>query len=374
MPTLIDGLVTSLLTYAIHSFTACALALGLSRLLRSPHDRDLLWKITLVAPVMTAAFAVVLSMTGTHGAFIDLAELLRRANVDLPGRRVQIRMLYTESSSEVVRQFTDPVTTALSTVALAIVVGVTCVAVIRFVNRRRRLTRAISGRRAIEAIPLDTRGTSVRLFAAPDLQSPVALGAAEICLPSEVAADFSENHQRSLIEHEVAHLERRDPAWFFAAELIAALSAFQPLVFVVLRAFRRDVELICDETAVRRTSDQQSLIAALALLASPFDARSPLHGAATAYDGSPLVARAERIATLSLAPSPAGARRPAMILAAVLVGLLCAVPVVSAAPRLSDFPRDPESFVRGMRHPGSAMNVEQRVIRTRQRAVVEVNQ
>src|SRR6185295_2850021 len=278
MPTLIDGFVTSLLTYAIHSFVACAIAL--------------------VAPVLTAAFAVALSLNGLHGTgFIDLADLARRvSSVELPGRQVQVRMLYTGSTSSVERQFSDPVTTALSIASLAIILCVTFVALIRLANRRRALTRAVSDRRAMGALPLVARGTAVLLSAAPDLQSPVALGAAEICLPSDVVDTFSQCHQKSLIAHEVAHLERRDPMWFFAAELIAAFSAFQPLIFVVLRAFRRDVELICDETAVRRTSDQQSLIAALALLASPFDPRSPLHGAATAYDGSPLVARAQRIA------------------------------------------------------------------------------
>jgi beta-lactamase regulating signal transducer with metallopeptidase domain len=201
------------------------------------------------------------------------------------------------------------------------------------------------------SLPIVTHGAAVRLSAAPDLQSPVALGSFEVCLPSDVVDDFSERHQRSLIAHEVAHLDRRDPAWLFVAELIAALSAFQPLVFVVLRAFRHDVELICDEIAVRRTSDQESLIAALARLASPFDPRSPLHGAVAAYDGSPLVARAQRIATLSLAAAPSNARRPAMLLAAVLVGLLCAVPVVSAAPRLNDLPRHPADLMRVMGRP-----------------------
>jgi beta-lactamase regulating signal transducer with metallopeptidase domain len=374
MPTLIDGIVTSLLTYAMHSFIACILALGLSRVLRRPQERDLLWKVTLIAPLLTAAFAVVLSFTGTHGGFVDLADLVRRApNVELPGREVQVRMFYTGSGSRVERQFTDPVTTALSVAAMAIIMCVTVVSLVRLARRRRALARAISDRRTLGTLPLVARGNTVALSAATDLVSPVALGTAEICLPSEVADEFCEQHQRSLIAHEVAHLERGDPAWFFAAELIAALSAFQPMIFVVLRAFRRDVELICDEAAVRRTSDQQSLIGALALLASPFDPRSPLHGAATAYDGSPLVARAERIATLSLAVTASNARRPALMLAAVLVGVLCAVPVVSAAPRLTDFPRNPEAMLRGAPHSRRIVTVDERVVRTKRR-VAEVNE
>lgn len=373
MPTLIDWLVTCLFTYAVHSAAACALALIISRVIRMPHDRDVLWKVALVAPLLTTAFALVLSANGAHGGFIDLADLARRApNVDLPGREVQVQMFQTGSESTIVRRVSDPITTALSMAFVAVVICATSVAMIRLAHRRLRLTRAVSGRRAIGALPIVAHGSSVRLSAASDLQSPVALGTFEVCLPADVIDDFPEPHQRSLIAHEVAHLERRDPVWLFAAELIAALSAFQPLVFVVLRAFRGDVELICDEAAVRRTSDQESLIAALARLASPFDPRSPFHGAAAAYDGSPLVARAQRIATLSLATTSSSTRRPAMLFAVVLVGLLCAVPVVSAAPRVNDLPHDPTDLARVMARSGRMVTVDETIVRTKRRAATVV--
>src|SRR5436189_2175952 len=173
MPTLIDGLVTSLFTYALHSIAACTVALMVGRLVRLPHDRDVLWKVTLVAPLLTTAFALVLSTTGTHGAFVDLADLARRApNVDLPAREVQVRMFHTGSASTVVRRFTDPVTTALSLAFVAIVVATTFLAVVRLAHRRRQLTRAVSGRRAMGTLPIVTHDAAVRLFAAPDLLSP----------------------------------------------------------------------------------------------------------------------------------------------------------------------------------------------------------
>ena len=362
MPTFIDGLVTTLLTYAMHSFAACASALAISGALRRPQDRELLWKVTLIAPLVTTFAAVAISTLSARGTFVDLALLVRHApNLDFPGREVKVWMLKDGGTSNVIRQFTDPVTTALSTIALGASFCVICVALIRFAHRRRRLTRAVAERRAMGELQVRSHRTPVVLSTAAELQSPVALGTSEICLPTEVVEEFTEEHRDSLIAHEIAHLERRDPAWFFAAELIAALSAFQPLIFVVLRAFRRDVELICDEVAVRRTSDQQSLIGALALLASPFDARSPLHGAATAYDGSPLLVRAQRIATLSLAVAPCGIRRPALLAALALAASLCAVPVVSAAPRLSDFPSLPDAALRSARRPGRIVTVNEEI-------------
>jgi hypothetical protein len=144
-----------------------------------------------------------------------------------------------------------------------------------------------------------------------------------------------------------------------AVELIAALSACQLVFFE--SAFRRDVELICDESAVRRTNDRSSMIAALARLASPFDPRSPICGAATAYDGSPLVARATRIAALPMDSMQRGVRRGAVLTVMALIVLLCAVPVVSAAPRMNDFPLDARDAVRKARAEGRVVTVDTNV-------------
>lgn len=362
MSGLFDGTTTALLTYAVHSFVACAVAIVAGRFIRRPQDRDLLWKAAFIAPLFTATATVLLSAFGDHGTFVDLANVLRRAlPVRFPGREVTVRVLFDGPGRQVDRQFIDPVTTALSMIAIALTLSVVSVAVARFVHRRRVLSRALADRHHVGELHDAARGGPIMLSVAPDLQSPIAFGVAEICLPTEVMDDFTDAHRRSLIAHEVAHLERRDPAWLLAVELITALSAFQPLVFVVARAFRRDVELICDEAAVRRTNDRSSMIAALARLASPFDPRSPICGAATAYDGSPLVARATRIATLPMESMRQGMRRGAMLVVAALIALLCAVPVVSAAPRASDFPLDPHDALRKARDEGRIVTVDTNV-------------
>ncbi len=327
---------TAIVTYGVHSFVACLLALGANRLIRRPQDREVLWKVALLAPLVTAAALVLVSTLSDRGRFVDLADLARRVvPTSLPGRDVQVRVLKLGESSSVIRRVTDPVTRVISATTLAIASLCCLCAMLRLLYRRRRLSHAIAERRIVGELPTSA-GAALTLSTA-SLPSPLALGPREICLPTDVVATFSDSHQRSLIAHETAHLERRDPAWFFVLDAIAALSAFQPLVFVVIRSFRRDVELICDEDAVRRTSDRGSLIAALALLASPFDPDSPLRGAATAYDGSPLVRRAERIANLGL-NAPCGVRRRTLLVAASLIAFLCAAPVVSASPRLGDLP------------------------------------
>jgi len=276
---------TAIFTYGAHSFIACVLAVVAGRFLCRPHDRDIVWKAALVAPIITAAVAVVISSFAGLGVFVDLADVVRRVfPADLPGRVMQVNVFSLDGSTSVVRRLTDPVTSTISAIALATAATLTFGALVRFAFRRRRFSMAIARRTTLGELTT-ADGATITLSTA-DLPSPLALGAGEICLPTEVVRDFSQTHQRSLIAHETAHLERRDPAWFFAAELIAALTAFQPLVFRVIQAFRRDVELICDETAVQRTHDRGSLIAALTLLASPFDPRSPLNGAPTARDES----------------------------------------------------------------------------------------
>ena len=370
---IIDAAATALLTYAAHGFAACAVALITARFIRRPHDRDIVWKAALIAPIATTAISITLSVQGARSPFVDLGALARWASpTQLPGRQVHIRVLREGDASQVDRWFSDPVTTALSIGALAAALLVVGAASTRLIGRRRRLAHAVGNRSGIGELTLPT-GETVRLSSSAELQSPVAFNRTEICLPDDVVREFAEPHRRSLIAHEMAHLERRDPAWFAATEIVAALSAFQPLVHVVVRAFRRDVELICDEAAVRRTNDQHSLISALALLAAPFDPRAPLQGAATAYDGSPLVARAERIATLGPHLPPATARQPVTLAVAVALAVLCALPVVSAAPRLTDFPVDP-AMLPPNPHLRRVVNVEDQSIRHEARRIITIVQ
>ena len=356
---IIDVVATAILTYAAHSIAACGIALVAARFIRLPQDRDVIWKAALVAPIVTAAVAMILSTSGVRSPFIDLAHAARHISpTQLPGRRVQVRVIKEDGEPHVDRSFTDPVASAISTGVVVIAILAFGVASARLVIRRRRLAGAISDRRHIGELALTDGGIAL-VSSSCELQTPVAFNRTEICLPDDVVREFSESHRRSLIAHEVAHLERRDPAWFLATEVIAALSAFQPLTAAVARAFRRDVELICDEIAVRRTNDPHSLISALALLASPFDPRSSLHGAATAYDGSPLVGRAERIASLRPDSVHAIERGPVLCAVAAALAILCALPVVSAAPRLTDLPLNPADAISNPHFKGAA-NIDDR--------------
>ena len=347
---------TMLLTYATHSLLACVLALIAARSLHAPQERDMLWKVALVAPLVTTLVAIVApGLRGTPFR-VELADLVRRSPLlQLPDPRLIVRVLDDGIRREEFRRLIDPVTTMLSVLAVSVTGLCSAVAGVRLVTRRRILARALRARHHVAGIR-----DGVRLSSSDTLQSPVALFPREICLPTFVLRDFSAQHCETLVAHESAHLRRRDPSWFALVDVICACSAYQPLVFVVARSFRCDVELICDEAAVRATGSRTALIGALALLASPFDAISPLHGAPAAYNGSPLVARATRIARLSLDERPAGLRN-AMFAACVLAAALVVAPVVSTVPRIDPVPADLSRMTSRARSEGRLVTVDSTV-------------
>ena len=351
----LDVVAAALFTYGAHSAVACALALAMGRALRRPQDREIVWKVCVVAPILTSMVVLAVALAGNRGPLVDLARVVRRSTaIALPPRIVTVNVVQQNDERSVSRKVHDPVTTVIS---LSTVLAAGCcvsLAMARLVHRRWRRRRMLSARTL--ARPITTpAGMVARVFVVDNLPSPVAMGRTTIALPAVVANDFDAAHRNALVAHEIAHLERGDPAWLLAAEVISAVSAFQPLLPRVMRAFRHDVELICDERAVRQTGEPGALIAALALLASPFDPRAPLdamHGAATAHDGSPLVARADRIASLSRSAVWRGAGTLSVLTAAALIGALFAVPAVSAFGRESDLSSTGPGMTRHIRVAG----------------------
>lgn len=332
---------TVLLTYAAHSAGACGIALALRRMVRRPHDRDVLWKLALVAPMLTTAAALALRATHPAGS-IDLANGIRAvAGRPLGGREVMVSLTKINGAAHVTRRIDDPVAAALSITVLLVAAIAIAMAGARAMARWRARAARLDAR-----VRRHVGSTGDVSFSTCDhLPSPVAVGRSEICLPTRVLSEFDERQRAALIAHEMAHLRRRDPLWFAIVDAVVAASAFQPLVFRVARAFRRDVELICDESAVRRTGDRVALIGALALLAEPFDAAAPL-GAVSAYDGGPLVERAEAIARVDAVAPRSTTGRTALLAAIVLAAALLALPVVGPAEDIGDLPLDPTATAR----------------------------
>lgn len=173
-----------------------------------------------------------------------------------------------------------------------------------FAYRRLRLglgrRRPVSDPRLLHAVELlrSRAGLERRisLSVAPHLSSPVALGRSEICLTTRIVEELSTPEVTSVLAHELAHLERRDPLWLLFAAFCEAVFFFQPLNRVARRGIQESAEYLCDDWAVARTGSGLELAQSLARVAAwgrPIDDAPFLP--AMARKGGPLVRRVGRL-------------------------------------------------------------------------------
>jgi Zn-dependent protease with chaperone function len=77
------------------------------------------------------------------------------------------------------------------------------------------------------------------------------------------------------LTHELAHLERRDPALSWALMGARALMWFNPVVQVLVRALARDAERVADERAASASGDRLALASGLLALYRATEGRAP---------------------------------------------------------------------------------------------------
>jgi HEAT repeat protein len=200
-----------------------------------------------------------------------------------------------------------------------------------YLVQRRRAMRRIGPRRQVsDATLLDMLDSLrragnvrrvIRLTAASGLASPVALGRDEIALPEAALTDLEPEQQRSMLAHELAHLERRDPGWLALACLIERALFLQPLNRVARVRLQEAAELLCDDWAVRRTGSGVSLASCLVKVAEWIDTTPrPVPLAGMAERRSQLVARIHRLIEGQVMPA-APRSFWLMTVAVALVGL-----------------------------------------------------
>ena len=135
----------------------------------------------------------------------------------------------------------------------------------------------------------------VRLTHTAALGSPIALGRSEVVVPTRALDELSPTALRSVLAHELAHLERRDPAWLLVAATIEALCFFQPLNRLARRGMQESAELLCDDWAIAQTRDGVEFAKSLAELASWSHRMQPSALVAGMISGErPLVRRVRR--------------------------------------------------------------------------------
>lgn len=213
-----------------------------------------------------------------------------------------------------------------------------------------RLERKLRGRRLLDHGPvceLFRRVLAaarvrrpVRLTASRRIAIPLAKGLPqrEICLPERVVSRLSPEQQETVLAHELAHLERRDPQWLIGLRLLESVLFFQPLNRWARRELQEIAEYRCDDWAVRHTGRPVSLARCLASVAEwTLDERRALLAPALAARRRTLKQRVDRLLDRSY-PRPEEPR-PRWLLpvsAALIVLTVLVAPGFSVAERAQD--------------------------------------
>jgi len=331
-----------LLTYLIHSTVLLGVAWLVTRPRRlEPAARELLWKVALVAGLVTGTIQSRLQLR-THAA----VTLPAAASPAAPRVREPAIVPSNESPVGTTSPTSRTSTTsaalraALPLLTVLLWAAVALGSSLYYVARRLILVGRLADRRAVSDGPLATtlaelqRATGYRrrvhLTMARTISSPVALGLSEICVPELALSELGVEQQRSMLAHELAHLARRDSLWLGGASLIERFFFFQPLNRLARRELETTAEYLSDEWAMRKTGSPVALAKCLATVAEWIQA-SPLGVpvAGLAERRSLLVSRIARLLDERLRSSPASRRGWA-----VAAGLGVVV-TIAAAPRVS---------------------------------------
>jgi beta-lactamase regulating signal transducer with metallopeptidase domain len=299
---------SAVLTYALHSFVVGAVALCVERLLRRhPLLLTTLWKVALIAPLLTTGFVLVSGGSGTVG----LASAIGRVVPVAPAMvEVDVREIngMPPRRTERVR---DPVGWSIALLCTLLVIA----GLVRgtlLVRRRRSFLQRMNRLKPFEHPVLhDVRAVETHLVAIP-----VALASGIVALPLGFMTCGSERSRNAILMHELAHIHRRDPGWVDLARLIATITPWQPLNRLIAARLERDVELAADAAALTMGAEAAGLIEGLVWFTTRALSPSPM-GAALVRAESPVVRRAERL----LRGQVPGPRRPIVFLAALTIVL-----------------------------------------------------
>ncbi len=347
-----------LLTYAIDSTLLLALAWFLAGRSRSHRVREALWKTAAVGGFIIATLQTALSLQPLGGQVV----VATRTAVGPAADELGVR----GNASPEVASNPDPVGPSSAdrdesrqrgsagsgftrlTFGEGVVLGwgaVALVLLVAYLVRRAIWQRRLAARRPVMTHPLAERLQAlareagitrpIRLTATPMLASPIALGRNEIAVPEAALTELDPDQQRGMLAHELAHLERRDPAWLTVIGVIERVAFFQPLNRIARKRYQESAEYLCDEWAVQQTGEEggHSLASCLAKVAEWLEAAPAIPVAGMAEERSHLVGRVRRL--LEGAPFSHGPDRRTVLMGGGLAVALAvmAVPSVSTAPQ-----------------------------------------
>ncbi|GGA80924.1 hypothetical protein GCM10011521_19070 [Arenimonas soli] len=357
----IDLVLSWLLTLALHATVLLSLAWGLQRLgaLRHPGWRELAWRGALFGALLSSVLATAApalpaldewarrpapptaQAVSAAPAADKRPDPTRALRATLPGETGLPRILARQGAAAADAPGTVETSFASSpeswqvpgplaaTLVLAWLLGGLPVAMRlgRQAWALRRWTRGQPGvaPRAGSRLPALANGLGralalkclPRLRLVEGLASPMLLPGRRLLLPAWVD-DLSQQQQRALLAHELAHLQRRDPAWRLAQRLAVLPLYFHPLAWLALRRLEALAEDACDERAAALCGSGRPLAECLAAClvrgAAP-QTITPTLAVAMAAEPGPVVRRVRNLLeeTPMRRPIPASIRRTALV-------------------------------------------------------------
>lgn len=207
---------------------------------------------------------------------------------------------------------------ALGRLAVGIWLGGAFLCGLVFLAANLRMSRRLRRCR----VPLEHHGCKIAVYTATGLPSPCLYGLwkPSVYLTPESTADTI--RLTHILTHEETHYRHGDHLWALSRAVCVCLHWYNPLVWLAAVLSRRDSELACDESALKRLGDAQriaygkTLIEMVTAPAKPSD----LLCCATTMSGSKgeLAERLRRIA-----------KKPRLLVTAVLLALLMSVSAVA---------------------------------------------
>jgi beta-lactamase regulating signal transducer with metallopeptidase domain len=288
-------------TYLVHSTLLIVAVWVATRLIRSASVCETLWKIALVAPLIT-------SLLQTVAPLRDLAPRAAPARIVIPAiattePQAPATAIDSETAALAPRPASEPAAfhrlpallVPLWAAGALLMLGRLLVGHLVFI---RSLRDRID---LIRELPLLVRlrgamncRAEVRLTQSAAVGTPIAMWGWEIVVPRATYARLSDEQKETILAHEIAHLIRRDPLWLVVGEVMKAVMFVQPLNAFVLRKIKGCAEFLCDDLAVMHTGKPKALAETLAELATSV-APAPHAAAAMAEGGSNLMARVSRV-------------------------------------------------------------------------------
>lgn len=98
---------------------------------------------------------------------------------------------------------------------------------------------------------------------------PIAAGlfSTAIIIPTRIAASFERSDIDGIVQHERAHIARRDVAGNLIQRVLEAFLFFNPCVYIIGRQLLKEREAACDDWVVHESTDPNRYAACLAQLA-----------------------------------------------------------------------------------------------------------